>query len=125
MKWLCRIEVSDKRATLLFTSELYNDPTLLGSGELSTERAPVWEVAPEALIMSPAAHAIPPKGPNSVTGWSWGCTEIAFVEISVDDGESWQTRAGRAAAPPTPSILVFWGAATNGGSSAYRAPMQS
>lgn len=90
MKWLCRIEVSDKRATLLFTSELYNDPTLLGSGELSTERAPVWEVAPEALITSPAAHAIPPKGPNSVTGWSWGCTEIAFVEISVDDGESWQ-----------------------------------
>lgn len=90
VKWLCRIEVSDKRASHLFTSELYRDPIVLSSGELSSERKSVWEVAPEALITSPAAHATLPKGRISVTGWSWGHTEIDFIEISVDGGESWQ-----------------------------------
>ena len=90
VKWLCRIEVSDKRATHLFTSELYNDPVLMPSGRPSSEKAPVWEVAPEALITHPAAHAVLPKGPIFVTGWSWGCAEIDFVEISVDSGATWQ-----------------------------------
>jgi DMSO/TMAO reductase YedYZ molybdopterin-dependent catalytic subunit len=90
VKWLCRIEVSDRRASHLFTSELYRDPVILPSGEPSAERRPVWEVAPEALITSPAHHASLPKGNISVTGWSWGCTEISCVEISVDGGETWQ-----------------------------------
>jgi len=50
----------------------------------------VWEVAPEALITSPAHHATLPKGKICVTGWSWGATEISYVEISVDGGETWQ-----------------------------------
>lgn len=90
VKWLCRIEVSDRHASHLFTSELYRDPVLLPSGELSTERMPVWEVAPEALITSPAHHATLPKGNISVSGWSWGAIEISYVEISVDGGETWQ-----------------------------------
>jgi sulfane dehydrogenase subunit SoxC len=90
VKWLCRIEVSDRRASHLFTSELYRDPVLLPSGELSTERMPVWEVAPEALITSPAHHATLPRGNISVSGWSWGATEISYVEISVDGGKTWQ-----------------------------------
>jgi len=90
VKWLCRIEVSDRRASHLFTSELYRDPVLLPSGEPSGERAPVWEVAPEALITSPAHRATLPKGINSVSGWSWGANEISHVEMSVDGGETWQ-----------------------------------
>jgi DMSO/TMAO reductase YedYZ molybdopterin-dependent catalytic subunit len=90
VKWLCHIEVSDRRASHLFTSELYRDPVLLPSGERSTERMPVWEVAPEALITSPAHHATLPKGNIAVSGWSWGATEISYVEISVDGGATWQ-----------------------------------
>jgi sulfane dehydrogenase subunit SoxC len=90
VKWLCRIEVSDRRPSHLFTSELYRDPVLLPSGEPSGERMPVWEVAPEALITSPAHHATLPKGIISVSGWSWGANEISHVEISVDGGETWQ-----------------------------------
>jgi sulfane dehydrogenase subunit SoxC len=90
VKWLSRIEVSDRRASHLFTSELYRDPVLLPSGELSGERMPVWEVAPEALITSPAHHATLPKGIISLSGWSWGAAEISHVEISVDGGETWQ-----------------------------------
>jgi sulfane dehydrogenase subunit SoxC len=90
VKWLCRIEVSDRRASHLFTSELYRDPIPLPSGELSAERMPVWEVAPEALITSPAHHATLPRGTISVSGWSWGGTEISYVEISVDGGKTWQ-----------------------------------
>ena len=89
VKWLCRIEVSDKRATHLFTSELYRDPIALPSGEHTSQTSPVWEVPPEALITSPAAHTILPKGRISVAGWSWGTTEIDFVEISIDGGQTW------------------------------------
>jgi sulfane dehydrogenase subunit SoxC len=89
VKWLCRLEVSDKRAIHLFTSELYRDPITLPSGELTSQKTAVWEVPPEALITSPAAHAILPKGRISVAGWSWGSTEIDFVEISIDGGETW------------------------------------
>ena len=90
VKWLSRIEVSDRRASHLFTSQLYRDPVLLPSGEVSSERMPVWEVAPEALITSPAHHATLTKGSICVSGWSWGATEICHVEISVDGRQTWR-----------------------------------
>ena len=90
VKWLSRIELSDRRAPGIFTTELYNDPVPADSTGLSRGTAPVWEVPPEALIVSPAANAKLPAGPISIWGWAWGMRQIAFVEISLDKGHSWQ-----------------------------------
>ena len=89
VKWLSRIELSDRRAPGLFTTTLYNDPVARGPAGASPATAPVWEVAPEALIVSPAANAKVAAGPIPVRGWAWGAREIAFVDISVDGGGSW------------------------------------
>jgi len=89
VKWLCRIEASDRRAPGIFTTELYNDPVPFDSMEASRRTAPLWEVPPEALIVSPAANATVSIGPIHVWGWSWGTRRIKFVEISVDKGRTW------------------------------------
>ncbi len=89
VKWLARIELSDRRAPGIFTTELYNDPVPTGSTGRSRGTAPVWEVPPEALIVSPAANAKVPVGPIHIWGWTWGTRQIAFVEISIDKGRAW------------------------------------
>jgi DMSO/TMAO reductase YedYZ molybdopterin-dependent catalytic subunit len=83
VKWLCRLEASDVRAPGTFTNELYNDPAPTG-------RLPVWRAAPEALIVAPADHGKVAAGPLDVWGWCWGDDEIAHVDVSFDDGQSWQ-----------------------------------
>ena len=90
VKWLCRIEASDRRAPGLFTTELYNDPVPPCSEDAPGLTAPTWEVPPEALIVSPAGHARLSTGAIPVWGWSWGAAEIEFVEISVDKGRTWR-----------------------------------
>lgn len=90
VKWLTHIVLSDRRAPGLFTTTLYNDPVPPGPDGVSPGTAPVWEVPPEALIVSPAAHAKVAAGPIPIRGWSWGAREIAFVEISMDEGRSWR-----------------------------------
>lgn len=89
VKWLSRIELSDRRAPGLFTTTLYNDPIAPGPAGASPATAPVWEAPPEALIVRPAAHAKVAAGPIPIRGWSWGAREIAFVDISIDEGRTW------------------------------------
>jgi sulfane dehydrogenase subunit SoxC len=89
VKWLSRIEASNRRAPGIFTTELYNDPVPSDSTEPARRTAPVWEVPPEALIVSPAANARISAGPIHVSGWSWGACQIEFVEISMDEGRIW------------------------------------
>jgi sulfane dehydrogenase subunit SoxC len=83
VKWVCRLEASQVRAPGTFTNELYNDATPAG-------RLPVWRAAPEALIVAPADHGKVAAGPLDVWGWCWGDDEIAYVDVSLDDGQSWQ-----------------------------------
>jgi sulfane dehydrogenase subunit SoxC len=95
VKWLCRLEASETRAPGTFTHELYNDP-VAGGGT-----APVWQVPPEALIVTPADHGRVAAGPLEIQGWCWGEAEVALVEISLDQGQSWRramTRPRRQAA---------------------------
>jgi len=80
----------------LFVSELYNDPVVSEDGTPTAATVPVWEVPPEALIVYPAANSVVPCGRLRVSGWSWGTTEIDFVEVSTDGGISWRrTRVER------------------------------
>jgi DMSO/TMAO reductase YedYZ molybdopterin-dependent catalytic subunit len=83
VKWLCKLEAAATRAPGTFTAELYNDRT--GDGGL----APVWRIAPEALIVAPADHSVVDAGPTTVWGWCWGAREIATVDVSIDGGETW------------------------------------
>ena len=50
-------EFADRRADSPFTTEFYNDPTPPTREEPAGGRKPVWEVAPESLIVAPAADA--------------------------------------------------------------------
>jgi DMSO/TMAO reductase YedYZ molybdopterin-dependent catalytic subunit len=84
VKWLCRLEASDKRAPGILTNELYNDPAPGGG------TAPVWQVAPEALIVQPAGHDKIMPGLREVWGWCWGEHAIATVDVSLDEGQSWR-----------------------------------
>lgn len=84
VKWLCRLEASRERASGIFTNELYNDPAPDGG------TAPVWQAAPEALIVAPADHGRVEPGRHEIWGWCWGDHAIAIVEISLDGGQSWQ-----------------------------------
>lgn len=89
VKWLSHIEAAAGRPSGLFTNELYNDPVFSSDGSAIVERAPVWGVAPEALIVSPANNAELQAGRIDIWGWCWGEHPIASVEISLDEGRTW------------------------------------
>ncbi|HEX5508702.1 MAG TPA: molybdopterin-dependent oxidoreductase [Pseudolabrys sp.] len=82
VKWLCRLHLADTRADGPFTTRLYNDRT--GSGT-----RPVWEVAPESLIVSPAPNAHLPNASIEIWGWAWADGGVAQVEISTNGGQAW------------------------------------
>jgi sulfane dehydrogenase subunit SoxC len=89
VKWLCHIEAADRRAPGIFTNQLYNDP-VVGEEDAPTPRtAPVWGVAPEALIVDPPTGAKLTAAPFAVSGWCWGENPIDRVELSCDGGQTW------------------------------------
>jgi DMSO/TMAO reductase YedYZ molybdopterin-dependent catalytic subunit len=83
VKWLSRLHLADARADGPFTTLLYNDPDGAGT-------RPVWQVAPESVIVSPAPESC--VGPRDVEiwGWAWADGGVAAVEVSVDGGRSWR-----------------------------------
>ncbi|MGE0860852.1 MAG: molybdopterin-dependent oxidoreductase [Gammaproteobacteria bacterium] len=84
VKWLCRLEAADRRADGLFTRELYND-----ASPGAETPAPVWHIAPEALMVSPADGESISTGDKTITGWAWGYAEIVTVAVSTDGGATW------------------------------------
>jgi DMSO/TMAO reductase YedYZ molybdopterin-dependent catalytic subunit len=88
VKWICRLEARRERAPGVLTNELYNDPAPGGGQDGKT--VPVWQVAPEALIVGPANHDEIKSGRREIWGWCWGEHEIALVDVSLDEGASWQ-----------------------------------
>jgi DMSO/TMAO reductase YedYZ molybdopterin-dependent catalytic subunit len=52
--------------------------------------APLSEMAPRAVIASPADGSTIPPGPAIIRGYAWsGRTTVARVEVSVDGGTTW------------------------------------
>jgi DMSO/TMAO reductase YedYZ molybdopterin-dependent catalytic subunit len=84
VKWLCRLELAARRAASLFTTRFYNDPTPDGSAT-----TPVWELAPESIIVSPVTGSHCASGPVEIRGWAWSAGAVAHVEISTDGGAHW------------------------------------
>lgn len=116
VKWLYRIELASERARGPFTTTFYNDPIAAEPGSQAHARSsseadgrsgaeprvesgreprsrPVWSVAPESVIVSPAPGAIVSRagGPRGIEvwGWAWGDAPIAAVELSFDAGGRW------------------------------------
>jgi sulfane dehydrogenase subunit SoxC len=83
VKWLSRLHLAERRADGPFTTQLYNDAVDGGT-------RPVWQVAPESVIVSPSpdmqigAHTI------EIWGWAWADGGAATVEISTDGGQNWR-----------------------------------
>lgn len=90
VKWLCRIDLADRRSDGLFTTALYNDP--VADQPVGTTR-PVWEAAPESVIVAPAPGPVPAAGPVRVWGWAWSGQGVERVEVSADAGATWRAAA--------------------------------
>jgi sulfane dehydrogenase subunit SoxC len=90
VKWLTRMTLAETRATGPFTTRWYNDPVPNAAGRDSGKTVPVWSVAPESVIVSPATgQALKRDTPQEVWGWAWADRGIDRVEVSVDGGATW------------------------------------
>lgn len=83
VKWLSQLHLAEARADGPFTTQLYNDPVDGGT-------RPVWAVAPESVIVSPAPDMEVGPQPSEIWGWAWADGGVAQVEISTDGGASWR-----------------------------------
>jgi DMSO/TMAO reductase YedYZ molybdopterin-dependent catalytic subunit len=89
VKWLTRMTLASGRADSAFTTRWYNDPIADPAGGNAT--VPVWSIAPESVIVSPApGQALPRNAPQEIWGWAWADGGIARVEVNMDGGASWQ-----------------------------------
>ncbi|MBC1237268.1 molybdopterin-dependent oxidoreductase [Nostoc sp. 2RC] len=86
VKWLSNIYVTDKRSPGIFTTTFYND----GVGGDGTTLKPVWEVAPESVIVHPHQNQVLNLQPHTLWGWAWAHSDITSVDVSMDGGITWQ-----------------------------------
>ncbi len=90
VKWLTNFTLADTRATGPFTTRWYNDVILDEAGKDSGERMPVWNIAPESVIVSPSSKQHVRAGePFEIWGRAWGDMPISEVHVSVDGGANW------------------------------------
>lgn len=85
-KWVVGIEVLDHPFAGSFNSTSY---VFIDEDDLVL--APVREVTPKSIIAAPAPDATLTAGAQQISGFAWsGYAAIATVEVSTDDGETWQ-----------------------------------
>ena len=94
VKWLTELTLADARATGPFTTRWYNDPLRDDTGKPIGATAPVWSIAPESVIVSPAPdQALPVGQPFEIWGWAWADGGVRTVDVSVDGGSAWTPAA--------------------------------
>jgi len=94
LKWLTDVTVGDEEAKGYYMETAYRYPgrpvqpgEVLKPGEMK----PVEAMVVKSLIVSPAQGAVLPPGRMPVQGVAWtGEGKIARVEVSTDDGRTWQ-----------------------------------
>jgi len=90
VKWLTRMTLATDRATAPFTTRWYNDPIRDESGRPTGMTTPVWSIAPESVIVSPAPdQALAAGAAVEIWGWTWADGGVERVEVSVDGGSQW------------------------------------
>ncbi len=86
VKWLSNIYVTDQRSPGPFTTTFYNDRV----GSNGETLKPVWEVAPESVIVQPQQNEVLNLQPETHWGWAWASSGIRSVDVSTDGGITWQ-----------------------------------
>lgn len=91
VKWLRRMTVADRRADGPMTTTFYNDaPPHSGTAHHPAAPRPVWEIAPESVIVSPAPEAeVPLEEPVEIWGWAWASRGVVKVDVSFDGGATY------------------------------------
>lgn len=91
VKWLTRMALAESRAPGPFTTRWYNDPLLDGAGQATGETTPVWSIAPESLIVSPAPNeTIERSAGREIWGWAWADGGVRNVYIRAGEAATWQ-----------------------------------
>jgi sulfane dehydrogenase subunit SoxC len=88
VKWLCRLELRERRACEFMTTRLYNDPDFEADPSGETAR-PLWAAAPESIIVAPQADTVLAHGPVEIWGWAWSSCPVRSVQVSMDGGQCW------------------------------------
>jgi molybdenum-dependent oxidoreductase-like protein len=74
-----------------FTTRWYDDPVLDGAGVETGETTPVWSIAPESIIVSPAPdETIEPSDTREIWGWGWADGGVRSVYVRTDDTAIWR-----------------------------------
>jgi DMSO/TMAO reductase YedYZ molybdopterin-dependent catalytic subunit len=89
VKWLTRMIASDRRAPGPFTTRWYNDPVLDACGSETGATTPVWSIAPESVIVSPAPHeCVKPAVEREIWGWAWADGGVRSVHVRAGDNDA-------------------------------------
>jgi len=92
VKWLYRLTASDRRASGPFTTRFYNDRIADVRGHPRGRTKPVWQIAPESLIVAPTSSSIVmTDSAVRIWGWAWGSEPLDGVEVSTDRGRTWHS----------------------------------
>jgi DMSO/TMAO reductase YedYZ molybdopterin-dependent catalytic subunit len=90
VKWLARMTLAESRGTGPFTTRWYNDPVRDDAGRDTGETTPVWSIAPESVIVSPAPNATVERRMGcEIWGWAWSDGGIRNVRVQTGDA-AWQ-----------------------------------
>jgi DMSO/TMAO reductase YedYZ molybdopterin-dependent catalytic subunit len=92
VKWLRRITLAENRATGPFTTRWYNDAVRYASGQTTGETKPVWSIAPESVIVSPAPETDLQLG-EAVEIWGWAWTDGSVESVDVAANGNWMRAA--------------------------------
>src|SRR5262245_51902326 len=85
VKWVNRVTLAEERAPGPFTTRWYNDPERDQSAKLTGASTPVWSIAPESVIVSPAPNQTV-RDVFDVWGWAWADGGASAVDINVGGG---------------------------------------
>jgi DMSO/TMAO reductase YedYZ molybdopterin-dependent catalytic subunit len=114
VKWVKRIEVISGRFTGFYQAERYIiDPPKRGD----TTVTPLTTMRTRSLITTPEAGSRLPLGEHVIRGLAWsGVAPVRRVEVSVDDGETWEPAdlAGEPSAYAWRLWEFHWRATTTG-----------
>lgn len=90
VKWITQMTLADHRAEGLFTTKLYNDEVAPDGTHAAPRLQPVYDIAPESVIVSPAPDAVLGLEGMTVWGWAWAANGVSHVEFSDDGGKTWR-----------------------------------
>ncbi len=88
-KWLCCLELRDRRPDSYHTTVVYNDPDY-DADPSGKKTKPVWSLAPECIFVSHEKKCEISNEATELWGWAWSNCPAEWVEVSMDGGEHWE-----------------------------------